>query len=495
MTFNSPNFLIFFPIIALIYFLITPRFRWMWLLVSSYYFYMCWNPKHIIIIIFSTIVTYITGLLIHKSNSIINKKKSIFYKNFFLVSCLLINLGILFLFKYYNFFSSIVIKLGASLDLTINFPTFDYMLPVGISYYTFQVISYLMDIYRNDIEPEKNLGKYALFVSFFPSIVAGPIEKAKNMIPQYNSVHKFEYNRVKNGLLQMLWGYFKKAIIADRIAFLVNTVFNDPSKYFGYQIVIATLMFTLQIYCDFSGYSDIAIGCAKVMGFSLTTNFKEPYFATSIKDFWKKWHISLTSWFRDYLYIPLGGNRKGKFRTQINVMIVFLVSGLWHGAALTYILWGFLHGAFQVIENLLNPLKENIIRRFKINTNSFSYKFGQILFTFLLVNFAWIFFRANSIHDIKIIFKNMFVNNPWVFTDGSLFNLGLNPSEFILSIISIIILIVIDYLKTKYDLLDELSKQNIVFRWCIYIIAVLSILLFGVYGSGYSAQQFIYSQF
>lgn len=330
MTFNSPNFLIFFPIVALIYFLIVPRFRWIWLLVSSYYFYMCWNPKYAIVIVFSTIVTYITGLLIHKSNSIINKKKSIFYKNFFLLSCLLINLGILFLFKYYNFFSSIVIRLGTSLDLTINLPTFDYMLPVGISYYTFQVISYLMDVYRNDIEPEKNLGKYALFVSFFPSIVAGPIEKAKHMIPQYNSVHKFEYDRVKNGLLQMLWGYFKKAIIADRIAFLVNTVFNDPSKYLGYQIVIATLMFTIQIYCDFSGYSDIAIGCAKVMGFSLTTNFKEPYFATSIKDFWKKWHISLTSWFRDYLYIPLGGNRKGKFRTQLNVMIVFLVSGLWH---------------------------------------------------------------------------------------------------------------------------------------------------------------------
>ncbi|WP_243145441.1 MBOAT family O-acyltransferase, partial [Clostridium neonatale] len=379
MTFNSPNFLIFFPIVALIYFLIVPRFRWIWLLVSSYYFYMCWNPKYAIVIVFSTIVTYITGLLIHKSNSIINKKKSIFYKNFFLLSCLLINLGILFLFKYYNFFSSIVIRLGTSLDLTINLPTFDYMLPVGISYYTFQVISYLMDVYRNDIEPEKNLGKYALFVSFFPSIVAGPIEKAKHMIPQYNSVHKFEYDRVKNGLLQMLWGYFKKAIIADRIAFLVNTVFNDPSKYLGYQIVIATLMFTIQIYCDFSGYSDIAIGCAKVMGFSLTTNFKEPYFATSIKDFWKKWHISLTSWFRDYLYIPLGGNRKGKFRTQLNVMIVFLVSGLWHGAALTYILWGFLHGAFQVIENLLNPLRKNLIRRFKIDINSFSYKFGQIL--------------------------------------------------------------------------------------------------------------------
>ncbi|MBE6072833.1 MAG: MBOAT family protein [Clostridium butyricum] len=495
MTFNSPTFLIFFPIVALMYFLITPKFRWIWLLVSSYYFYMCWNPKYSIVIAFSTIVTYITGLLLHKSNSILNKKKATFYKNFFLISSLLINLGILFLFKYYNFFSSIVIRLTSQMDLTIMLPTFDFMLPVGISYYTFQVVSYIVDVYRNDIKPEKNLGKYALFVSFFPQIVAGPIEKAKHMLPQYNTTHYFDYIRVKNGLLQMLWGYFKKAIIADRIAVLVNTVFNNPSEYFGYQIVIASLMFTFQIYCDFSGYSDIAIGCAKTMGFSLTTNFKEPYFATSIKDFWKRWHISLTSWFRDYLYIPLGGNRKGKIRTQLNIMIIFLVSGLWHGAALTYVLWGFLHGAFQVIENVLNPYKENWIKKFKININSFSYKFTQILFTFILVNFAWIFFRANSIHDIKIIFKNMFINNPWIFTDGSLFNLGLNVPEFVLVIISIIILILIDYLKTKFDLLDKLSKQNLIFRWCIYIIAVLSILLFGVYGSGYSVQQFIYAQF
>lgn len=495
MTFNSVTFLIFFPIVALMYFLINPKFRWIWLLVSSYYFYMCWNPKYAIVLAFSTIVTYITGLLIHKSNSITNKKKSNFYKNFFLISSLSINIGILFLFKYYNFFSSIIIKLGNHIDLTIKLPTFDFMLPVGISYYTFQVISYIVDVYRNDIKPEKHIGKYALFVSFFPQIVAGPIEMAKNMLPQYNTVHSFDYTRVKNGLLQMLWGYFKKAVIADRLAILVNTIFNNPSEYFGYQIIIATLMFTFQIYCDFSGYSNIAIGCAKIMGFSLTTNFKEPYFATSIKDFWKRWHISLTSWFRSYLYIPLGGNRKGKFRTQLNILIIFLVSGLWHGAALTYILWGFLHGAFQIIENLVEPYKEILIKKFKVNINSFSYKFSQILFTFILVNFAWIFFRANSIHDIKIIFKNMFINNPWIFTDGSLFDLGLNVPEFILVIISIIILTIVDYLKTKFDLLDELSKQSLIFRWFIYVIAVISILLFGIYGSGYSDQQFIYSQF
>lgn len=495
MSFNSATFLIFFPIVALVYYLINPKFRWLWLLISSYYFYMCWNPKYAIIIGFSTITTYIAGFLIYKCNNFSNKHSAKTYKNIILLCTILANLGILFLFKYYNFFTNIAVRIFNKIHITINFPVFDFMLPVGISYYTFEVISYLMDIYRNDIKPQKNIGKYALFVSFFPQIVAGPIAKAKNMLPQYDEVHVFNYYNAKNGLIQMLWGYFKKSVIADTIALLVNTVFNNPSDYHGYQIVIASLMFTLQIYCDFSGYSDIAIGCAKVMGFNLTTNFKQPYFATSIKDFWKRWHISLTSWFTDYLYIPLGGNRKGYLKTQINVLIVFLVSGLWHGAALTYVVWGLIHGILQVIENLIKPHKEKWIEKNNIDTTRFSYRFFQILITFFLVNFAWIFFRANSIHDIKIIFKNMFVNNPWIFTDGSLFNLGLNPPEFMLSLICIIVLIVIDYLKTKCDVLEKLSNQCFLFRWSVYIFAVLFLLLFGVYGSGYNAQQFIYSQF
>lgn len=495
MSFNSATFLIFFPIVALVYYLISPKFRWLWLLITSYYFYMCWNPKYAIIIGFSTITTYIAGFLIYKCNNFSNAHKAKIYKNLILIFTLLANLGVLFLFKYYNFFTNIAIRVFNKVNITINFPVFDFMLPVGISYYTFEVISYIMDIYRNDIKPEKNIGKYALFVSFFPQIVAGPIAKAKKMLPQYNEVHTFNYYNAKNGLIQMLWGYFKKSIIADTVALLVNTVFNNPSDYHGYQLIIASLMFTLQIYCDFSGYSDIAIGCAKVMGFELTTNFKQPYFATSIRDFWKRWHISLTSWFTDYLYIPLGGNRKGNLRKHINTLIVFSVSGLWHGAALTYVAWGLLHGIFQVAENLIKPHKENWIKKNNIDTTRFSYRFFQILITFFLVNFAWIFFRANSIHDIKIIFKNMFVNNPWIFVDGSLFSLGLNQPEFMLSLFCIVILIVIDYLKTKYDLLEKLSNQGFIFRWSLYIIAILFILLFGVYGSGYNAQQFIYSQF
>ncbi len=495
MTLNSAAFLIFFPIVAFLYYLITPKLRWIWLLISSYYFYMCWNPKYAVIICFSTLVTYITALLISKADSFTNKKKAIFYKNSILTLSLLINIGVLFIFKYYGFFTNILIRIFEKVNITLNFPALDFMLPVGISYYTFQAISYIIDVYRHDIKPEKNIGKYALFVSFFPQIIAGPIAKSKNMLSQYSEVHKFDYYNSKNGLLQMLWGYFKKAVIADRIAIIVNTVFNSPADYYGYEIILASLLFTIQIYCDFSGYSNIAIGCAQVMGFKLPTNFKEPYFATSIKDFWKKWHISLTSWFTDYLYIPLGGNRKGYFRTQLNVLIVFLVSGLWHGAALTYVIWGFLHGIFQVIENLIKPYKQKFIEKHKIDTTRFSYRFGQIFITFFLVNFAWIFFRANSIHDIKIIFKNMFVNNPWIFIDGSMYNLGLPQIELTLSIVCIIILIIVDYLKTKFDLLDKLSKQSFWFRWAFYILAVLFILLFGVYGSGYSAQQFIYSQF
>lgn len=495
MSFNSIHFLIFFPLVTIIYFLIPYKIKYLWLLISSYYFYMCWNPKYELLIAFSTITTYLSGIFIDKANNISDYRKSILVKRSCVALSFIINLGIMFLFKYYNFFTSSLAKALSYFNITLTIPVFDFLLPVGISFYTFQALSYTVDIYRKDIPAEKNLAKYALFVSFFPQLVAGPIEKSKDLLYQFNNDTKFEYYRVKSGLIQIMWGFFQKVFIADRLCILVNTVYNSPYDYAGCQIIIATLFFAFQIYCDFSAYSDIAIGCARVLGFNLTKNFRQPYFSKSIKEFWRRWHITLGSWFKDYLYIPLGGNRKGTFRTYVNIMIVFLSSGLWHGASITFVIWGALHGFYQVFADIVKPIKEKIHKIFNINTEVFSYKFFQILITFILVNFAWIFFRANSFYDAKIIVRNLFVFNPWILTDGSLYNLGLESKEFFAAIIGIIVLVFVDTLQTKYNLIDKLSEQNMLFRWSVYIITIVIILIFGIYGPGYNDAQFIYFQF
>lgn len=347
MLFNSYNFLIFFPIVTLIYYLIPQKIRYIWLLIASYYFYMCWNVKYVSILLFSTIVTYISGLLISKANNIKDDKKRKRLKKVFVILSFVINLSILFLFKYFDFFVDNINRILSRLNIEVINLSFDVILPVGISFYIFQALSYTVDIYNDDVKAEKNFLKYALFVSFFPQLVAGPIERSKNLLKQINEKHYFNGERIKDGLLLMIWGGFQKIVIADRVAIVVNTVFNNFPQYPGMYIVVACILFAFQIYCDFSGYSIIAMGAAKVMGFELMENFNAPYFSMSVAEFWRRWHISLSSWFRDYLYIPLGGNRKGKVRKYINLMIVFLVSGLWHGAQWSFVVWGMLNRNFS----------------------------------------------------------------------------------------------------------------------------------------------------
>lgn len=495
MLFNSFHFMVFLPVVALIYFMITPKFRWIWLLVTSYYFYMCWNPKYALLIATSTVITYLSGILISSADCITDEIKRKKVKKLYVFLSLFINLGILFIFKYYGFFSTTVIRVLSVFNISITLPTFDLLLPVGISFYTFQALSYTIDVYRGDIKAEKNIGKYALFVSFFPQLVAGPIEKSKDLLNQFNEVHSFDYYRTRDGLMLMLWGFFQKIVVADRLAVLVNTVYNNPSDYAGLQIIIATVFFAFQIYCDFASYSNIAIGVAQILGYKLTVNFRQPYFSKSIKEFWRRWHITLGAWFRDYLYIPLGGNRKGKIRNYINIMIVFLCSGLWHGASINFVIWGGLHGVYQIIGNILKPLKAKIIDKWNISINVFSYKFIQALITFILVNFAWIFFRANSFEDAIVLIRNIFVYNPWVITDGSLLTLGLDAKDFIVAIIAILIVVVIDYIQTRTRLRENITKQNLVFRWSVYIGIIMIIMILGIYGPEYSAQQFIYFQF
>lgn len=495
MQFNSIEFLIFFPIVVIFYFAIPHRKRWIWLLIASYFFYMSWNPEFAVLIAISTVTTYIGGIIIEKANGIHNKKKSIKKKKLHVVLCILINIGILFLFKYYNFFKYIIMMISSYFHITVHIPSLDLLLPVGISFYTFKVISYIIDVYRGDTKAQKNLGKYALYVSFFPQILAGPIEKSKDLLYQFDEKHYFDYERVKNGLLLMLWGIIQKVVISDRLAKLVDVVYKSPDKYSGFEIVIATVFFAFQIYCDFAGYSDIAIGAEEVLGFKASKNFERPYFSKSIKEFWRRWHITLGAWFKDYLYIPMGGNRCSKLKNYFNIMVVFLVCGLWHGAAINYVVWGAIHGLYQIIGNILKPLKRALIKMFNINTNKFGYKLYQVITTFILVDFSWIFFRASSFKSAIKLIKNMFYFNPWIFTNGTIYKLGLDYKELPVAAASIIFILIVNLVQRKKCLRSSLCKRNIILRWCVYITAVVIILIFGIYGPGYSKEQFIYMQF
>lgn len=491
MLFNSIPFLFFFPFVVLVYFLIPKNWRWVWLLAASYYFYMCWNPLYAFILLGSTVITYVGGLLMSGADNAFSKKV-------ILGITAVLSIGLLVFFKYGSFIVDNVVSFLNILHIRIIKPEFDLLLPVGISFYTFRSISYLMDVYRGDVEAEKSFGRVALYVSFFLQLAAGPIERAKNMLPQIHNPQPFEYERIKNGLLLMLWGLFQKLVIADRCAMLVNHVFADYEAYRGFQILTAILFFAVQIYCDFAGYSDMAIGASMVLGFSPKQNFNKPYFATSIQDFWRRWHISLSSWFRDYLYIPLGGNRKGQFRKYLNVLIVFLVSGLWHGAAWNYIIWGALHGIYQIIGALTLPFREKAHSFLKINTETFSFRLFQQLVTFCLVCIAWVFFRAPTASDrINILWNMVREWNPWIFTDNSLFNLGLEAKNFRVAIFSIAVLFIVDLFRNddKMRLRNLLSQQGIIFRWFVYFAALFFIIIFGIYGPAYDASSFIYAGF
>lgn len=341
MIFNSVDFLFFFPIVVISYFVIPDKLKNTWLLICSYYFYMCWNPQYSLLLLFSTVITYGSGMLLAYINGREGlgedrdkcRKMTVFLS-------FLINLLILFLFKYLNFALDTIDHTLKLLGTEWATPQFDFVLPVGISFYTFQALSYTMDVYRGEISAEKNFVRYALFVSFFPQLVAGPIEKSKNLLIQLKKPAHFNFEQAREGLMLMLWGFFLKIVIADRAAIFVDCIYSDYQNYAGWYLIVATLLFAVQIYCDFYGYSVIAKGAAQILGIRLMENFRSPYLSKTIGEFWKNWHISLTSWFRDYLYIPLGGNKKGKHRKYINKMIVFLVSGLWHGASLSFLLWG-----------------------------------------------------------------------------------------------------------------------------------------------------------
>ncbi|MCI8561380.1 MAG: MBOAT family protein [Dorea sp.] len=483
MIFNSIEFLIFFPAVMLIYFYIPQKLKTYWLLAASYYFYMCWNVKYILLLLMSTIITYAAALMMEHIRT---------HKKLIVAGSFITNLSILAAFKYYNFFSDAIAELFYDLGIAVSIPRFDVLLPVGISFYIFQALGYTMDVYRGEVEAEKNFVNYALFVSFFPQLVAGPIERTKNLLHQIKEPHYFEEKRVAYGLQLMVWGLFKKIVIADKAAILVDTVYGNYHVYGGWELVIATVLFAVQIYCDFSSYSDIAIGAAQVMGFTLMQNFRQPYFSQSVSEFWRRWHISLSTWFRDYLYIPLRGGRCKPLRHYMNLMIVFLVSGLWHGANWTYVIWGGINGCYQVIENFLKHRFG-----FKLSSETFGGKVFRMSGTFLLINFSWIFFRADNLSAALGIIKRMFsVNNPWIFFDGSLGGMGLDFKDLFVLFLSLEILAFVSILQyLGIQIRECISRQNIVFRYMVYVMSVVFIIIFGIYGAAYDATSFIYFQF
>ena len=402
MLFNSYHFLIFFPLVVVFYFSMPHKYRWVLLLAASYYFYMAWRAEYIFLIIFSTLIDYYAAIFMEKQTDKSKRKK-------FLILSLFSNLGLLFTFKYFNFFSTSISETFNYFNIFMDSPTFKLLLPVGISFYTFQTLSYTIDVYRGQKKAEKHLGYFAVFVSFFPQLVAGPIERSTNLLPQFFEKHDFDYQRVTDGLKLMMWGFFKKVVIADRLAILVNQVYNNADEYEGFPLILATYFFAFQIYCDFSGYSDIAIGAAQVMGFDLMENFRRPYHAKSISEFWKRWHISLSTWFRDYVYIPLGGNSTVKWRWYFNLFITFLVSGLWHGADWTFVIWGAIHGFYLISAIWTNGIVNKVYNFIGLKKGSNGRKLIDVIWTFHLVLFAWIFFRANSFSDAIYILENFFV--------------------------------------------------------------------------------------
>ncbi len=481
MLFNSVEFILFFIVVTAGYFFIPHKFRWFWLLSASCYFYMFFLPIYILILGFTIVIDYFAGIFIENA---VGKKRKLF-----LIISLIANISVLAVFKYYNFFIENINSLVPSPFL----PYLSILLPIGLSFHTFQAMSYTIEVYRGNQKAEKHFGIYALYVMFYPQLVAGPIERPQNVLHQFHTKHHFSYINVTNGLKLMAWGMFKKVVIGDHLAMMVDKVYNNPTQYEGLPLIIATVFFAFQIYCDFSGYSDIALGSAQVMGFKLMQNFDRPYFSKTISEFWRRWHISLSTWFRDYLYIPLGGSRVPYYRQLFNLFIVFMVSGLWHGASWNFIIWGALHGLLLVLARL----REKYLPSLQLNATNLVTKIIHIIIVFILVDFCWIFFRARTFADAKYIITHLLSNislNSLKNLDFVRNNILLGESKqiFLVTIFSLILMEIVHYSQRNRSIRSYLSTQNRWLRWGLYCLLISWILLFGAFEK---PAQFIYFQF
>jgi D-alanyl-lipoteichoic acid acyltransferase DltB (MBOAT superfamily) len=477
MLFNSFEFLIFFPLVTLIYFALPQKYRWFHLLMASCVFYSFFIPIYILILFFTIIIDYFAGILIEESQG--KRRKSA------LIMSLVANIGVLSVFKYYNFFidnfNSVLFKVSPENLL----PHWDIILPIGLSFHTFQAMSYTIEVYRGNQKAERHFGIYSLYVMFYPQLVAGPIERPQNVIHQFYEKHEFSYELAKSGLRLMLWGMFKKVVIADRLSIFVNKVYGQPSDFQGLPLIVATIFFTFQIYCDFSGYSDIAIGSARMMGLDLMKNFDRPYFSKNISEFWRRWHISLSTWFRDYLYIPLGGNRVSEYRRYFNLFFVFMMSGLWHGASWHFVIWGGLHGIYLIFGQLTKSFQDKIL---SFLPSKFLRDFINVSITFILVAFAWIFFAAHSNADSFYVVKNILKSNSHSLSQ--IIDL-IGQNDLYLIIISVAILEFVHLQQRGNHIVLDFENRPKWQRWGSYYLILMMILCFGVYNNS----QFIYFQF
>ena len=455
------------------------------LLIASCYFYMVLVPSYILILFVLILVDYGAGLYIERSEG--KKRKLI------LVLSLIANIGMLAFFKYFNFIDDNLATLYHTFGWAYPSHNLSIILPIGLSFHTFQSMSYTIEVYRGHHKAEYHLGIYALYVLFYPQMVAGPIERPGNLLHQFHEIRyghtttAFEYQRVADGLKLMIWGLFKKVVIADRLSILVDTVYKNPGEHTGLPLLAATYCFAIQIYCDFSGYSDIALGAAQVMGIKLMTNFNRPYYAKSISEFWKRWHISLSTWFRDYLYIPLGGNRVVTWRWYFNSFFVFLVSGLWHGASWAFVVWGGLHGFYLVTSLWTENLRKRVVDFFKLDRMPVLHRYVQIAITFHLVLLGWVFFRARTLDDAFYILRHMFDFGG----QAHLLSLGLNGTEWIVAIVAIVIMETVHMMQRRAHVRHVLTAKPAMLRWSLYVATLLFILVYGKFTS----HDFIYFQF
>ena len=500
MTFNSFHFLVFFPVVAVVYFTLPPRFRRMFLLAASYYFYMCFKAEYAVILGGSTLIDYFLGRRIGSCPTPTGKKR-------LLLLGFLHNIGLLAALKYLDFFNQSIAALLKPFNILYEVKGLEILVPVGISYYTFKKVSYLIDVYRQKQEPEKNVGTFALYVSFFPEITAGPIDRADTLIPQFCKTTGFDYRRVTDGLKLMTWGFFKKLVIADRLAAFVNKVYDNPLQFEGLSLVMATVYFSFQIYCDFSGYTDIALGAGKIMGFDLMENFNRPYFAKSVGEFWKRWHISLTSWLMDYLFLPTAYSVSRKIKQprvmriraetwayMVGITTTFVLCGLWHGAKWTFVIWGSLHGLYLAVSFATKKSRRRLFKKLKIKKNSIVRKTVRLSITFSLVTFAWIFFRANSISDAFYIITHLFSGWSKVFNLTGLMealHFGLFKRELIVAAVSVFFMILVHLLRKELTVEQWISKQKVVLRWVFYVGLLLWVLVF----ADTTAENFIYFRF
>lgn len=487
MIFYSPDFLLFLPAVLVICFLVPKRVQNIWLLIASLLFYASGGIQYLPFLLLSVTVSYFCALACEKYPD---------RKRIALLIWVVWGLGLLFAMKYLPFAYSLLSRFLGILGISGETPRFSTFLPIGISFYTFSTIGYLMDVYRGKIKAERNFIDYGLFVTFFPYVLSGPIERAGQILPQIKAGVIYSFENIRQGAYRMLWGYFLKLVIAERLGIFVDRVYGEYQAYAGVHLLIATVLFAFQLCADFAGYSEIAMGAAKMLGIDVMQNFKAPYFARSVSEFFKRWHISLNRWFVDYLYIPLGGNRKGKWRKYLNVMITFIFSGLWHGAGLCFVVWGGLNGLYMVVGDMTGKARESFKRKLGVRTECFSYRLWQALFTFAAVDLAWLFFRADSLRTGLGILQKIFLSfRPESLIDRSLLTMGLDGYDWMLLCVSMVLWLIVDSLREKGNFYRKFLEQNLLFRYLIFMAGLFGILVFGVYGPDFAAGTFLYFQF